>query len=103
MAEVSIQANEEGKKRATAVTSTTTRVIWAAIHIDSWMSLFFIVVVSKIVCKVTKFHVNLDVYVCLVEITVCLNLDVYVCLVEITVCLLSVIRRWEINYCRYFD
>ena len=88
MAEVSIQTNEEGKKRATAVTSTTTKVIWAAIHVDSWMSLFFIVVVSKIVCKVTKFHVNLDVYVCLVEITVCL---------------LSVIRRWEINYCRYFD
>ena len=88
MAEVSIQTNEEGKKRATAVTSTTTRVIWAAIHIDSCMSLFFIVVISKIVCKVTKFHVNLDVYVCLVEITVCL---------------LSVNRRWEINYCRYFD
>ena len=39
-------------------------------------------------CKVTKFHVNLDVYVCLVESTVCQ---------------LPVNRRREINYCRYFD
>ena len=43
MAEVSIQVNEEGRKRATAVTSTTTRVMCAAIHAERVMILFFIV------------------------------------------------------------
>jgi len=43
MAEVSIQVNEEGRKRATAVTSTTTRVMCAAIHAERVMILFFMV------------------------------------------------------------
>lgn len=42
MAEVLIQLNEAGRKSATAVTSTTMRVMCAAIQAESWMRLFFI-------------------------------------------------------------
>lgn len=47
MAEVPIQANEEGRKSATTVTSTTIRVMCAAIHADKVKILFFIALYSN--------------------------------------------------------